>query len=587
MRATARLDPAPRAAEERPGRHTKGWLAAIAGFSVIPRIVVGLYDPISYDGYWHVFIARNLPREFRSLAHPPLFPLLLRALDALSHSRLSYEGVSMVSGAGAVFLFGLILQKLRTAPPIPIIGGLAFALAPSAIRMSTVVESYMLCVFFILVASLAYLDLLRPDPASVPRASRVVFGVSLSLALLSHYVAGLFFLACLACPFVVALVWPGYRRDLSRAWKDRLPADIATVLLPAAVGTLLLHYLARPWLHALNHLPAFYFQRGIESSGAFLARNLANTFNLFSPVRVAAEPVAVTLLCLFTLAVFGALATGAERHREARMALATIYVVLLLIGMVTGLRGWYPFGGAMRHQLLLFVFGLLALLLAFDRVLSRCSPRRRCLFVAFVVVGFIANTFGNRGEWWEPGPDLFAGEVERFRSDFACAGAVHVDQYNLIGFFAQYSDWDWRFLGNAIGNAQVQLYGVSRGGRALTVLAHRDIWNMNFARPELYKALAESWRSDASASFTVFCVHQTLPGEPSRDPETLRREIPELAAAAALGVDRLVVNGPNVYAGFGRSSVLADPPPVATALVPASAKARTGMQELFFCRLRR
>jgi hypothetical protein len=569
---------APRAAEQSPGRHTNLWLAAIAGLSVIPRIVAGLYDPISYDGYWHVFIARNLSREFRSLAHPPLFPLLLRALDALSHSRLSYESVSLVTGAGAVFLFGLLLQKLRTAPPVPIIGGLAFALAPSAIRMSIVVESYMLCVFFILVASLAYLDLLRPDPASVPRASRVVFAASLSLALLSHYVAGLFFLACLVSPFILALVWPDYRRHLSRGWKDRLPADIATVMLPAAVGAILLHYLARPWLHALNHLPAFYFQPGAEPAGAFVARNLANTFNLFSPVRVAAEPAAVALLCVFTVAVCGELATGTERHREARMALATIYLVLLLIGIVTGLGGWYPFGGAMRHQLLLFVFGLLALVLAFDRVLSHCSPGRRYLFVAFFVVGSIANSFGNRGEWWEPGPDLFAGEVASFRKAFAGARVVHVDQFNLIGFFAQYSDWDWRFVGSEIGNKEVQRYALSRGGGALTVLAHRDIWNMDFTRPDLYKALVEPQSSGAPLSFTVFCVHQILPGEPRRSPEMLQREIPELAKEAGLAVERLVVDGPNVYGGFGMSSVPAHPSLAMMSILSASARAQTGRQ---------
>jgi hypothetical protein len=559
-----------------------GLLSIVALVAVVPRLLAGLSDPITYDGYWHLFIARNLVREYRSLAHPPLFPLLLKASDAIHHSRLSYEAVSIASGAGAVFLFGRILQKLRTSPAVPVLGALAFAFFPSAIRMSSVLESYMLCVLFVLAAFLAYLDLVRPDPPAVPRRSRVAFASYASLALLSHYVAGLFFAACLAAPLLVAVVRPSYRHAFRRALKRRYAADAATLLIPAAVGGLLFWFLARPWVRSLNHLPEFYFQPGGETAASFLVRNLANTFNLFSPFTVARHWTAILLLGVFALVVFATSVTGnsPEESLGARAMPSAILLLLLAIGMAGGLLGRYPFGGAMRHQFLLLVFGLLAGFVAFDRLLGFASPILRVLLVVLCASAITANTVQNLRAWWTPGPDPFDAEARTFWSEFPNAHHVHLDQFNLIGFFAQHHDWLWTFLGRAAGNPSLERYEISREKRRLTVVAHRDLWNMDFRDPSLYDALAGSRSASDPLCLEIFCVRQPLPGRPANaDKRDLDDRITELAPYAGLHANKLLVRGDDVFGDFCAGRVgAARPSPWLTSIVPAGTHARIGFQ---------
>jgi hypothetical protein len=138
----------------------------------------------------------------------------------------------LLAGVGAVFLVGRILEKLRTNAAVPILAALAMALSSSAIGLSRLVEGNALCVLFVLAAFLSYLDLVQADPAAVPRGSRVAFAGFVSLALLSHYFAALFFAACLAAPLLVAIMRPGYGRALVRGLPDRRVADFMT-LLPA------------------------------------------------------------------------------------------------------------------------------------------------------------------------------------------------------------------------------------------------------------------------------------------------------------------------------------------------------------------
>ena len=129
------------------------------------RLYVGLTHPIDYNSFWHVWIARNLSREYFGLAHPPLFLVLLKGVDAVSHARLAYRSISIVSGVLAIELVHRILRKLRASPEAAFLGALTMATAQSAIFLSRYVQSYMLAVFFILWSFVFYLDIARPAPA--------------------------------------------------------------------------------------------------------------------------------------------------------------------------------------------------------------------------------------------------------------------------------------------------------------------------------------------------------------------------------------------------------------------------------------
>ncbi|MGE5413914.1 MAG: hypothetical protein ACM3NW_07060 [Syntrophomonadaceae bacterium] len=532
-----------------PERPTLG-LLLVAALSVVPRLVSIRVNPVNYDGYWHVFIARNLPREMSSLAHPPLFPLLLRGADAIRHSRLSYVSISLVAGTVSVFLLGRALQKLCRRRATPGLGALALALSPSAIVLSGVAESYMLCVALVLAAFIAYLDLLGPG-APTPGA-RLAFATFATLALLSHYAAGLFLAASLAVPPLLAALEPRFRDSWKRDLPARLAADFATLLVPAAVAAGLLVFLARRWIHPLSHLPGFYFDPARETAGGFLARTLADTFRLFAPVFVASRAVAGAALLAFAGAVV-AIAVAADRRRPSFPPAATpavLLVALLLIEIGAALRGWYPFGGAMRHQILLMVFGLLAVFVALDRILDRRSAAARGTLTALAVAAIAGNWWGHFEHRWRPRPEPFSAERARFDRDFPQAREVHVDQFNLVGFFAQHHDWNWEFVGAVAGHPGGERYRLTSGDRKLDLVAHRDLWNIDPLAPASYQALSAVADPDASHRITLYALHQFLPGATPPADEELRHRIPTLARDAGLEVERLDVFDANVFAEF-------------------------------------
>src|SRR5207249_9782496 len=98
------------------------FLLLVCILAAIPMLFLGATSYIEYDGYWHLFIAkqdwRDFLVDFQATAHPPLFFLLLRAATALGDSLLICRPVSIVSGIGAVFVTGQIARKVNgsTAP---------------------------------------------------------------------------------------------------------------------------------------------------------------------------------------------------------------------------------------------------------------------------------------------------------------------------------------------------------------------------------------------------------------------------------------------------------------------------------------
>lgn len=118
-----------------------------------------------------------------------------------------------------------------------------------------------------------------------------------------------------------------------------------------------------------------------ESAPEFLLRGLTVTAALLLPVPASGAGVGAVLLGLFvvlvlTLAVPRAIDDDIARAR--RRAPAVMLAVVLLLGMAGGLFGKYPFGGMMRHQMLLFLFGSLAAWVALDTWLrsARRAPWR-------------------------------------------------------------------------------------------------------------------------------------------------------------------------------------------------------------------
>ena len=493
-------------------------LVLVAALSLVPRLFDALVRPIDYNGYWHLFIARNLSREWLNLQHPPLFLVLLKAVDALRHAPLVYRSISLVAGAATVYLVGRVLAKLGTQPPVPALGALATAFASSAITLSNEVESYSLCAALLLGCFLFYLDLVPADPGPV-RRSRIGFAVLACLALTAHYFAALFLIACGLAPMLTAALDREYRRALRGSLPRRWRPDLATLLPPGLTALMLYELQAKRWVMPLSSLPAYYFKPGAESVSGFLARNLRETFNLFAPVAMPRVREAIPILTLFVAAVaFAAFSErGGAGPRVVRRLPALFLVLLLAIGMSLGVLGRYPFGGAMRHQFLLLLFAMLAGFVAFDRMLRAIgSPGLRRVLTALCVAAIGANFAWRFRALAHPAPYRFRPLVESFSPVFVDAGVVNVDQFNLVGLFSVYADWDWRFVGRDSDSHRVERYELRRDGRHLSVVAFRGWWIFDPANEELYREFREAFERASETCQPVLRISGTVFDQPER-----------------------------------------------------------------------
>ena len=232
-----------------------------------------------------------------------------------------------------------------------------------------------------------------------------------------------------------------------------------------------------------------------------------------------------------------------------RAAPTVMFVVILSTEMIAGVEGRYPFGGEMRHQFLLLVFALLAVFVALDWAVERLPKALRDPVLAICAGLIVANCVTHRGGWLSGLPEPFLGPARTLSMSFPQAREIHVDQFSLIAFFAQHHDWDWKFAGRDPNSPFVERYELVKEQRRLLVVAHRDLWNMDFKDPKLYTSLAEG-----RSCITVFSIRQPgLPPGVARmlPPSELRDAIPTLAREAGLTTVRLIVRGNNnVFADF-------------------------------------
>ena len=528
-----------------PSRGLRAAVAGAAALALVVRLAAARHVPVGYDGFWHLFAARNLAREMRNVAHPPLYLLLLAACDRIASRPLAYRAVSIVAGTGSVLLIGRVLEKLRLSPGVVALTALVAALDPSAIVLSCEVRSYALCAFFVLAAFLCLLDIVRSD-RPCPRGRRVGFAAFSSLALLSHYAAAFFVAASALAPFLAAAASSEGRRAMARRSRSRWIADAATFAPPAAVAAILFATLARTWVHSLSHLPQYYFRPALESATGFLVRAASETFRLLWPRPFGAPALEAVLLAAAGAGLFAVAAwrrtPGAVPSSERALP-AAMLVVLLIVGAAAALAGWYPFGGAMRHQFLILLFAFLAAAVAADRLWLAVPWRAGRIAVGgLAAVAVAVGGASTLVRFSRPLPEGFTRDVAAFDAAFPGERVVHTDQYGLVGFFSERSDWRWTFQGRSAANPEIETYAVERGLQRTTVVAHRDRWTFDFADPSLYRDLAGA-PSPAAGCVAVFHVRQWFPDLPKTDAAAEEARIFAGARAADWSPRRIVVDG--------------------------------------------
>lgn len=528
---------------------------ALSVLATIPIAVFSVDQFVSYDGYWHIFIAHhdrwsNFWYDVRVNAHPPVFYAALGQVLALGKTPLVYRSINILAAMLSAYLVARIVRRCGAPQIVASAAAVAFGASLSTIHVALEVRSYMLAALFGLIALRGFIELLDTDFAERTIQARLAFAFGMSMALLSHYSAAFLLAGCLAAPLFLAAVTPGYAVRLLRGLRTRRAANAATFGLPAAgVAFAAAHTLI---FGLLNHVPAFLHDPARESAWAFVTKQVGNLVALFAPFAAEqpAQGIVAILLLVLILAATVLAARGRQRPIAMVPALVTLVVALLLA--LAGILGRYPFGGELRHQYVLFPLLVVAMCLAVGVLANALpDPRARSIVGAMFVVAVAANAARAIDTFPRYSGRLLQVEMDRFRSTFPSPGVVFMDQFNLIAFFMHYDDWDWKFVARAYAHSPVDVYRVTRGAESFWVCRDLNAWVVNLAETNVYRNIAECGRSTRSNSVTLFALAQPdsitpLPRSEPDPEQTVRR----LASEAGLSVHRLMRTGDNVFAEY-------------------------------------
>ncbi len=570
--------PAPHAPDEpRPGspRRPHWSLALAVAASALPFLALARGEFIGFDAFWHVFIARqdtwySFWDEIDRNAHPPLFYLALKAaIAALGPNAIAYRLVSVAASLGSAWLVGRIVQRAAGHPWLPAIAAFTFGTSLTTVTVGLEVRAYALATFFMLWATLAFLDLVERSSAAPRPRARAAFALTTSLALLTHYVASLFFLGCCATAAVLTVVDRERRRRFFAQARRRWPASLLTFGVPLAVLALEYGVHVGSWSGRIHHLSAFMFDAGREGAFEFVWRNTEALFSLFAPALhhrpyastlLVAEPglagwaVGALVAAFLAAAVWLACApargggNGAVARRVPPLLLLAMTALLVALALV----GRYPYGGTQRHQYFLFPFLVVVPTLAVAEVV-RGSPRRiGALAVCLLALAGVLNTANWASHFEVTRGYLMQRPMNRFRELLPAPEAVYVDQFNLIHVFTHHRRWRWRFVHRGEGGGEVDVWRVSQAGaREFYVCRDRRQWLLDFSRPLTYRHLRGCLDVAGAERVAVFRTQQ-----PRRTPRWPVARAAELAAReaprAGLVPDTVVVSGDDLFAAFSR-----------------------------------
>ena len=554
--------------------------ALYVGFAValcaVPLVALGRIDLLGYDAWWHVFIARQevwdkFWAEIGRTAHPPVFFLCLKAaIAAFGAGPLAYRLVSIAATVGSIWLVGRILRRTAGHPWVPAAGALAFGASLSTFSVGLEVRPYALGTFFLLCAFLALLELVEHGFCGPLQRPRVLFALTSSLALLTHYGTSLFLPSCLVAAAAPAVVDREYRRRLLAAARRHRPANLLTFGTPAAVLAIAYFVHIASWAERSFHsLRSFLFDPDREGVLTFLWRNTRALFGLFVPrldypifhsLRFAGGPelpgAVVAVLLAGSVAALAWLAwrrfPGDGAAGVTRRVPAILLPTMTALIVVLGLLGRYPYGGRLRHQYFLFPFAVIVLALLVD-ALARGSRRRTAGLIVclFALAGLL-----NGANWIRQGRltpvDPHRVLMKRFYRNFPAPEVIYADQFNLIHLFRHHHDRRWRFERRVRSHGLVEVWRVGGdGGREFVVCRDVRQWQLDLSNEFTYLRLL-SCLDAAEEPRAVIFRQGYAEGRVQWPIERTEELVREAAEAAGLTVESVIVGQGKIYAELAR-----------------------------------
>jgi 4-amino-4-deoxy-L-arabinose transferase-like glycosyltransferase len=539
-------------------------LVIVLMLSGIGMIYFGSIAYIEYDGWWHVFVSREdiFLRFWRDVyvnAHPPIFYLLLKAASLLGNSRLLYRSVSIVSAIVAVVFIVLIVRRIAKNREIGIICGLAFGLSISTVIVANEVRSYMLSIAFILWGFYCFLHLVHPDPGPRHLRSRFGFMIATCFAVLTHYSSVFFVLASIATPFLLFVFSTDYRRSLKSSFQTRWRADIVTLSPAIMLATVAYLFHMSRYSGPMNYMPQFYYSKS-EPLVAYIWNSVKLELALFSPGAFS-ETDSVWYVVGFAFVMTGLMIFFFLLRKEQNAAVAATPAVLFLSLTVSLLAasifGKYPFGGHLRHQYVIFPFGIISIFMLFDRIIFHFRSRgAKLALTALLIIGIVANAIVQ----WKAYPiireELFTREFNLFKASFPAIRAVYLDQFNLIAFFAHTQEWNWRF-DRSITIGKIDLLWVEKNGYRFAVFRDLSRWNAQMDDPELFADIKTALEKTGLDSLAIFYLNQEkleAPAYLQAEKESVAFTLRKLGSENNLINKKLEFDGHNIYALFSSDS---------------------------------
>lgn len=501
-------------------------LAFITIASLIPRLILGESQYISYDGYWHIFIATQDKWKFfwveiRDNAHPPLFYFLLRFVVRLGRSHLIYRAIGISAGVTSTYVFGLIAAKVCRNQVIALLAAAAYAFALTNIDITIDVRSYPIALLFSLLAFHAYLQYLQAPLASNAAPAIMRFGCFAGLAIMSEYYAIFFLAACLVVPWPRALVDREFRQNLLGS--IRRSRVLWAFTLAGLVGLIFLLYMVHlRYLPATeNNVRAYYWE---PHSGVpvwrFLVENLHREIEYFFPLSISSDKLLVLLLMPTLAAAYQIFFHNKRTSKDAVTAMPpAITLALFCELMILAVAGRYPFGGELRQQSIIAPFLVLTGFVILDQLVGLIRNGMTRGVALTLVVVLIGTNFAYG---WHAFPkiskEVNADQYEVFRSMFPNPPVVYSDQLSVLVLFIHNHESDWilekRYDKESQGTTRGLRHSLYRyvtrddSGRPLEVVRDQRVWNFDLSNPETYKWIAKSFRIVGVSRAVLFLVPQ-------------------------------------------------------------------------------
>lgn len=282
----------------------------------------------------------------RGQAHPPLLPILQRALMWIDDSEWMLRLPSVLLGVASIWLLYRWLDRARGRSAA--LAALVFATcSPAMISAATEFRHSALIVFFTCAALVAHERLFESHANPRWRTWLTLSTLSLAGALLSHYSAA----------FVVTTFG---LYSLLRLRQTRAPRNLWLTWSGAQLGLLLLaawSFFVHGSRYAVQvsvggpgvaYLQYAYLGNQDPSVQDFVVRNWTALWSFLSGDRI----TGLIALGLFAL---GALGCAVRRTPVRRLDLTVLLLTPFLLATVVGLLRLYPFGG-IRHVTYLAAF---------------------------------------------------------------------------------------------------------------------------------------------------------------------------------------------------------------------------------------